>query len=93
VKLFRILFGFDALALLVLIYFFIDGLRYASGSDYMGAWAPLLLVPIAVLTLAWVLKGKGSLVAANVLLGLLAAPFLLYGLFVGLFVVLAPDMR
>jgi hypothetical protein len=93
-KLFRILFGLDALALVGLLYFFADGLRTATaGSDYVNAWVPLLLVPAAVLALAWVLKGRGKTVAANVLLGLLAAPFVLYGLFIGLFVVLDPDMR
>ena len=92
--LFRILFGFDALALLVLLYFFFDGLRTATfGPDYLNAWVPLLLVPAAVLGLAWVLKGRGNMVAANVLLGLLAAPFVLYGLFVGLFIVTSPDMK
>ena len=93
-KLFRILFGFDALALLVLLYFFADGLRTATvGADYVNAWVPLLLVPAAVLGLAWVLKGRGNLVAANVLLGLLSAPFVFYGLFIGLFVALDPNMQ
>ena len=92
-KLFRILFGFDALALLGLIYFFADGLRYDPGPDYSATWLPILLVPAAVLAGAWVLRGKGKVGAANVLLGVLAAPFVLYALFVGLFVVLDPDMR
>ena len=91
--LFRILFAFDALALLVLLYFFADGLRYGADGDYMSLWLPVLLVPAAVLAGAWALRGKGKVGAANVLLGVLAAPFLLYLLFVGLFVVLDPDMR
>jgi hypothetical protein len=42
----RILFAFDVLGLLVLVYFFVDGLRTAtSGGDYMGVWMPILLVP------------------------------------------------
>jgi len=94
VRLFRILFAFDVLGLLVLLYFFVDGLRYATaGGDYMGAWVPLLLVPAAVLAGAWALHGKGKDGVANLLLGALAAPFVLYLLFVGLFVVLDPDMR
>ena len=92
-KLFRVLFAFDALALLVLLYFFADGLRYEPGPGYIGTWLPILLVPAAVLAGAWVLRGKGKVGTANVLLGVLAAPFLLYALFVGLFIVLDPDMR
>lgn len=92
-KLFRILFAFDALALAVLLYFFADGLRYSPGTDYINTWVPLLLVPAAVLAVAWALKHGGKTTGANVLLALLAAPFVLYGLFVGLFVVLDPDMR
>jgi hypothetical protein len=57
-KLFRILFAFDALAFLVLVCFFADGLRYSSGGDYFGAWAPLLAVPALALLGAWALKSK-----------------------------------
>jgi hypothetical protein len=92
-KLFRFLFAVDALALAVLAYFFLDGLRYATNADYFSVWIPLLLIPAGVLGLAWLLKAKGKVGAANVLLGLMAAPFVLYGLFIGLFVVLSPDMR
>jgi len=93
-KLFRVLFAFDALALLVLLYFFVDGLQYASsGGDYFGTWLPILLVPVAVLAGAWGLSANGKTGVANVLLGILAAPFVLYLLFIGLFVVLQPDMR
>ena len=92
-KLFRVLFAFDALALLVLLYFFADGLRYSSGGDYFGTWLPILLVPVAVLAGAWALHRNGKHGAANALLSVLAAPFVIYLLFVGLFVVLDPDMR
>ena len=90
--LFRILFAFDALGMLVLAYFFADGLRY-GGEDYLSLWLPILLVPAAVLAGAWALRAKGRTGPANVLLGVLAAPFVLCLLFVGLFVVLQPDMR
>lgn len=92
-KLFRILFGFDALAFLTLVYFFVDGLRYEPGGDYIGVWMPLLGIPALTLAGAWALKSKGSVTAANWLLGVLAAPFVLYLLFVGMFVVLQPDFR
>ena len=92
-KLFRVLFAFDALALLVLAYFFVDGLRYDPGEDYIGTWVPILLVPIVVLAGSWALHANGKTGTAKLLLGLLAAPFLIYLLFIGLFVVLQPDMR
>ena len=92
-KLFRILFAIDVLGLLVLLYFFADGLRYGLDADSLNLWVPILGVPAAMLVAAWALRQKGNLAAANVLLGVLAAPFLLYALFVGLFIVLDPDMR
>lgn len=92
-RLFGILFAFDALAALVLFYFFADGLRYAPGDEYFGTWLPILLVPLAGLAGAWALRVNGRVGLANVLLAVLAAPFLLYALFVGLFIVLDPDMR
>ena len=91
--LFRFLFVFDTLALLVLGYFFADGLRYEPSEGYLSLWLPILLIPTAVLAGAEALRSKGRTGVANVLLGLLAAPFLLYLLFIGLFVVLQPDMR
>ena len=92
-KLLRILFGFDLLALLVLVYFFLSGLQYGAGGDYLGTWAPLLAVPVLALGGAWALRANGRVGAANVLLGLLALPFVFYLLFVGLFVLLDPDMK
>jgi hypothetical protein len=92
-KLFRILFGFDLLALLVLLYFFFDGLQYGTGPDYLSTWAPLLGVPILVLGGAWALRANGKVGFANALLAVLAAPFVFYLLFIGLFVVLDPDMK
>ena len=81
------------MALLGLLYFFADGLRYGAGGDYLTLWLPILLVPAGVLAWAWSLRGKGKVGTANALLGLLAAPFLLYLAFIGLFVALDPDMR
>ncbi|HEY6814410.1 MAG TPA: hypothetical protein VI168_02610 [Croceibacterium sp.] len=92
-RLFRILFAFDAIGLLVLAYFFVEGLQYGAGGDYMGTWAPILLLPMVGLAGAWGLRANGRAGAANALLAVLAAPFVLYLLFIGLFVVLEPDMR
>ena len=92
-RLFRVLFALDVLGLLVLAYFFVDGMQYGADGDYLSAWAPLLLVPMVALAAAWALQAKGRTGTANLVLGLLAAPFVLYLLFIGLFVVLEPDMR
>ena len=93
-RLFRILFAFDLLGLLALLYFFLDGLRFpSSGGNSMGVWTPLLLAVVGLLAGAWRLRSKGYAGAANGLLGLLAAPFVLYLLFVGLMVALQPSMR
>jgi len=94
VGLFRILFVFDVLGWLVLAYFFVDGLRYpSSGGDYLGTWMPILLIPLAVLGGALALHSNGKTGVAKVLLAILASPFVLYLLFVGMFVVLQPDFR
>jgi|GEM_PF-3096362 len=90
---FRILFGFNALALAVLLYFFLTGLRYAPGSDYMSAWLPILAVAIGGLAGAWALRSAGRAGLAKLLLGLMAVPPFLYLLFVLMFVVLQPDFR
>ena len=91
--LFRILFVFDMLGLLGVLYFFVDGLQYSPGTDYMVTWAPILLVVIGALVLAWTLKRKGKAGWANVLLGVLALPFLALAAFAGLFILIAPDMK
>jgi len=94
VRLFPILFAFDALGLLGLVWFFLDGLRYPSSSgDYMGTWLPLLLVPAAMLAGALALRRKGRTGPATALLAVLAAPFVLYGLFVLAMVVLQPSFH
>ena len=93
-RLFPILFAFDALGLLGLVWFFLDGLRYpSSGGDYMGTWLPLLLVPAAMLAGALALRMKGKTGVAKALLGVLAVPFGLYGLFVLAMVVLQPSFH
>jgi hypothetical protein len=83
---------FDALALLVLVYFFADGLRYARRARLRRTWCRCCWCR----SRRWRARGaarQGPDGGANVLLGVLAAPFVLYLLFVGLFVVLQPDMR
>jgi hypothetical protein len=90
--LFRILLVFDLLALAVLLYFFMDGLRYAS-SGYFETWAPILLVAFGVLGGAWALHSGGKTRAASALLGVIAVPPFVYLLFVLLIVITQPNWR
>ncbi len=89
--LYRSLFTFDALVVLVLAYFFLDGLQYSASAEYVAIWLPILAVPIGVLAGAWVLqaKGKGSL--ASLVLGILAAPPVLFIAFFGLLMATTPN--
>lgn len=91
--LFRILFVFDSLFLLVLAYFFFDGLRYASSGGSSAIWLLLLGVPIALLAGAWGLRSRSKVTAANVMLALLAVPPFLYLLFIGAIILLEPNWR
>lgn len=87
---YRIFYAFDALAVLVLAYFFLDGLRHATDSGDFIIWLPLLGVPIAILVAAPVLRKRGQNVAAIALLVLLAVPALFFVLFFGLMIALHP---
>lgn len=79
---FWILWGFDAMITLVVLYFFMIGLNDGSVSSYnMGLWTIILLVLAAVMGGSLWLKSANHIVLAKVLLCLLAVPGLLYGLF------------
>ena len=91
---FRILVAIDALAAAILVFFFVEGLRDGSVSSYNGLlWLGLLAFPALVIGGGFLLRGKGRIGFANALLMLLAVPTLLYGGFVLLVLVLAPDFR
>ena len=92
---FRILFAFDALALLVLGYFFLDGLQYVAPGDvtYFTTWLPLLAIPFAMLLGAWILREKGRQGWAIAVLGVLAVPPALMGLFLGLILITNPHWQ
>jgi hypothetical protein len=92
-RLHRILFAFNALVLLVLVYFFIEGLQYGSGGDAVVIWLPILGVPIAVMAGAWALRANGKQKLASLLLFLLALPALLYILFFGLLILINPSWQ
>lgn len=89
--LYRCLFAFDALVLLVLAYFFLDGLQYGPSPDYVVIWLPILGLPIGVLAGAWLLQAKGKRSLASLLLGLLAVPPVLFIAFFGLLLAIDPN--
>jgi len=79
---FRILFGIDALAALVLLYFFVIGLADGSVSSFnIQLWLLILVGVAAILAGGFVLNSKGSRAAANALLAVLAVPATLFALF------------
>lgn len=91
--LYRLLFAFDALMLLVLLYFFVDGLQYGGTSQAAGMWLVMLGVPAALMSGAWHLKARGKRRVATALLFILALPALLYIAFFGLLLLLNPSWQ
>ena len=92
--LFRILVGVDALAALVILYFFVAGLGDGSVSAENGLlWLALIACPIAVIGAAFLLEAHGRRGSANLLLAVLAAPALLALLLLLLTIVVRPDFR
>jgi len=88
---FRILFGFDALVALVILFFFVIGIGDQSVSaDNMDLWLGILMGLAVVLGGALLLNTYGRRAAAIVLLMILAVPGLLYGLFILLVLILQP---
>lgn len=89
--LYRCFFAIDALVVLVLVYFFLDGLQYSASPEYVAIWIPVLGLPIGVLVGAWILQGKGKGRLASLLLGLLAVPPVLFVAFFGLLLATNPS--
>jgi hypothetical protein len=89
--LFRIALGIDALAAVVALYFFLSGLARGSVSSFnIGIWAALLGALALVLGGSLALRRAGHSGWGVALLGLIAIPALLYGLFIVLVIVLQP---
>jgi hypothetical protein len=89
--LFRILFGIDALAAGVIVYFFFLGLMDGSVSSFnMGLWVAILAVLAAILGGGYALHAAGRTRLANAVLLLLALPAVLYALFILLVVFTNP---
>lgn len=79
---FGILLAIDAIAALVILYFFLIGLADGSVSSFnMSLWLGILAAVAAILGGGLLLKAKGQRIAANLVLLILATPAALYGLF------------
>ena len=84
---FRILFGFDAIVALIILYFFFAGLADGSVSEFnAGLWAIILAVLAGIMGGGWWLYQAGHRAAAIVTLLLLAVPGGLYAFFLVLVV-------
>jgi len=87
----RTLLGIDALAALVVVYFFIVGLGAGSVSSFTGAlWFGILAAVAAVLGGGWALQASGRRGLAAVVLLIVAAPALAYALFIALLLITQP---
>jgi len=83
--LYRTMFGLAALAAIIVVWFFIEGLGDGSISSVnIGLWLFLLAVLGIVLGGSVMLRAKGQTGAASLLAALIAVPALLIGGFVGL---------
>lgn len=80
---FWILWVIDAVVALVILYFFFIGLADGSVSSFnMGLWLVILAVVAGVLFGGFQLMTHRHLLAAKLVLGILAVPGLVYGIFV-----------
>jgi hypothetical protein len=88
---FRILLGIDAVAALVVVYFFVIGLADGSVSSFnMQLWLGILAAVAAILGGGVFLNAKRQRIAANLVLLILATPAALYGLFILSIIVFQP---
>jgi hypothetical protein len=89
--LFRVLFGIDALAALVLVYFFAIGIADGSVSSFnSGLWLATLAALAAILGGGAALRARGNTRAAIVVLLILAVPAIIFALFALSMIVLQP---
>lgn len=92
--LYRLLLGIDALVAAVVVYFLLEGLADGSVSSFnMGLWMATLGALAAILGGGLALNANGRRGLAVALLAVLAAPGLLYGLFVLALIALQPNWR
>lgn len=88
---FWILWGFDALLALVILYFSLAGLADGSvSSSNMGLWLVIVLAVCGIMFGSIALRSAGRLGLAVAVLLVLALPGLLLILFFGLLLVIQP---
>ena len=88
---FWILWSIDAVVAAVFVYFFVIGLSDGSITSFnMKLWMFILLIAAALLGGSHALRraGKGSL--ASILLGVVALPAVLFGIFMLVTIILNP---
>lgn len=87
---YRLFFAVDVIAVLVLGYFFVDGLQYVGAGEALGLWLAILAVPIGALLIGFSLHEKGRTGAATAVLAIPAVPALLFVAFFALLIGLNP---
>lgn len=91
--LYRILFTIDVLAVLVIAYFYLDGLKYADPVESLAFMGPMMIVPILALVGATLLRNRERTGLACVVLAVPAVPALLAAGLIGLLIAFPPDFR
>lgn len=88
---FWVLWGFDAIVSLVILYFFVAGLADGSVSSFnMGLWLGIVLVVCAVMVGSLALRSSRRTGLAVAVLLVLALPALLFVLFFGALLITNP---
>jgi hypothetical protein len=91
---FKMLWGVDALAALVLLFYFVIGIGDGSVSSFnLGLWLAILGGVAGVLFGSTRLRAAGQRGLALTLLAVLAFPAVMFGLFLLAVILLAPDWR
>lgn len=90
-KLFWIFLTVNSITLLVFLYFFVVGIIDGSVSSYnVRLWILILLVSVGILAGAYFLKVNGNIKFANIFLGILAIPAIIFGLWILLMLITNP---
>lgn len=82
-RLFFVFITADVIALLIAVYFFLEGLGDGTVSSVnIGLWLGILVGVSAPTLAGWHLRTREQILAANLVLAVVAVPAILAGLFV-----------
>lgn len=82
-RLFLLFLTADAIALLIAVYFFFEGIGDGSiSASNIGLWLVLLGGLFATIGVGYALRMRGQITKANLVLALVGVPTILAGLFV-----------